>query len=449
MKQPTLSISIIAKNEENNISTCINSIRSIADEIIVVDTGSTDNTVKTAEALGAKVYFYPWDNDFSQAKNTALEKCTKDWVLVIDCDEVLSKEGAKNIKSLMLNPKIEGYYLKLINYIGQVAINDTPALRLFRNNPKYRFRSKLHEQIFDSIKEEKGDTCLISTNLELYHYGYDHNVVDMSKKIERNIQVLESFAEKDKNSFYFYSLANEYSKLNEDAKALDLYTKALASQNQDYGFYPYLSVNLIKLLITFGRPLEALEKSYYFEEKLQGFKDIFFLKSMCEYELGQYNNSYNSLLKYKNTHEKNSIYPSFNFENDNDIEGMLNGLNLLRTPHDKGLCSSLIIYENTENREQLDNILKEISDISDEVYIYTALENYTTKFTTNVFHLKDIDKEDLINKIKSQCKSNWLLINTSGMIFEKFHKKLLITRLKGAKVKEVKLFKEADYCIKL
>lgn len=444
----TLSVSIIAKNEENNIEACIKSLIALADEIIVVDTGSTDNTVEKAEALGAKVYHHRWNNDFADAKNAALEKCTKDWILVIDCDEVLSKEGCFEIKKLLNNDKIEGYYLKLINYIGTIAINHTPSLRLFRNNPKYRFKSKLHEQIYDSITLEKGDKCLISTNIELYHYGYDHNIVDMSKKIQRNIQVLESFEAINKDSFYFYSLANEYSKLNQNEKALELYLKALENNTKDYGFYPYLSVNLIKLLITFKRPLEALEKTYYFENLLKGFRDIYFLKSMCEYELYQYNNSYNSLLKYTTHHEKNSIYPAFNFENDNNIEGMLSGLNVLRTPHENNLCSSLIIY-NGESKENLDNIIKEISDISEEIFIYTTLEDYRSKITDNVYSIGDHNKDELLERVIPLCSSQWLIVNTSGMVFSKFHKKLIVNRFSTCKDLKINLFKSGDYCIKI
>lgn len=328
--QTTLSVSIIAKNEEKNIQRCINSIKNIADEIILVDTGSTDNTVKLAEELGAKIYHFEWNYDFAACKNVALEKCTKDWVLVIDCDEELNKGQANKLKFLIQNSNREGYYVRLINYIGNININETSSLRLFRNRPEYRFESKLHEQIYYSIVNLKGENVLEVTDIILNHYGYDHNVFNMQDKIERNIKVLEGFDEKDKNGFYYYSLGNEYSKLGNIDKAKECFLLAIETKAPDYGYYPYLSVNLIKILLTTDGASEALKVTNRFIPLMSDFRDIYFLKAMCEYELKDYNESYFSLKKYCDLPHIPSKYPSFNFENDNNIEGLLNGLNSLR-----------------------------------------------------------------------------------------------------------------------
>ncbi len=445
----TLSVSIIAKNESSNIANCINSIKSIADEIIVVDTGSTDDTVEIAKKLGAKVYFKKWNYDFSEAKNAALEKCTKDWILVIDCDEAIDSEDSKNIKNLISKDDLEGYYFRLINYIGDVTINETPALRLFRNRPQYRFTSKLHEQVFPSIVSLKGDNCLKTTNIKLYHYGYDHNNVDMTKKTERNIKVLQSFNEEDKDGFFFFSLGNEYTKLGDSKKALEYFLKAFNSDSKDYGFYPYLSVNLIKLLLTFNRPLEALEKAHYFEKKLVDFREIYFLKSMCEYELFKYNKSYKSLLTYKNFSKINYNYPSFNFDNENDIDGLLNSLNKLKTEHEDGLCSTVIINKNNFNTEL---ILKEISDLSDEIYILTSDNspyNQYKKFTKNCFTLNEISEDKIISFAKNDCKSKWLLILKNETILDKFYKNILIRKLTLSNDDTIPLWKSGDEFIRL
>ena len=81
MKLPTISFCLISKNEEKNIKECIEKVKPAVDEIIVLDTGSTDNTVKIAEELGAKIGHFDWDDDFSEARNTAIEMATKDWIL--------------------------------------------------------------------------------------------------------------------------------------------------------------------------------------------------------------------------------------------------------------------------------------------------------------------------------------------------------------------------------
>ncbi|MGL5150879.1 MAG: tetratricopeptide repeat-containing glycosyltransferase family 2 protein [Clostridium sp.] len=323
----TLSVSIIAKNEEHNLRRCINSIKNIADEIILVDTGSTDNTISLAESLGAKVYKITWNKNFSEAKNTALDKCTMDWILVIDCDEAIDKIAAPSIKEIIQNSSYEGYYLKLINLIGDVNINETSTLRIFRNNPNYRFESKLHEQIYPSIiKNSTNNKNLVVTDIPLYHYGYDHNVVDMSKKIKRNIEVLESFSHEEKDGFFYYSLGNEYSKLNDNEKAKECFLLAESTPGHDYGYYPYLSVNLIKILASTGDPRSGLDYANKFIKSMEDYRDIYFVKAMCEHALGLYKDSYNSLLKFKTSPKIPDKYPSFNFEADNDIDGLLYSL---------------------------------------------------------------------------------------------------------------------------
>lgn len=322
----TLSVSIIAKNEEHNLPKCIESISSIADEIIVVDTGSTDNTVEIARNLGAKIFFYNWDGDFSAAKNIALDHCTMDWVLVLDCDEVLDFDASLSLKAAINDTSIEGFYLRLINIIGEVKINEIPALRLFRNRPEYRFKGKLHEQIYYSIVDFKDNTGLQTTDFILRHYGYDHNIVDMSKKTDRNISILNSYPEEDRDGFFYFNLGSEYLKLGNNELARDSFQLALTTESMDYGYYPFLSVNLVKSLLSFKQPQEALDKCDFFLYSMQDFRELYFLRAMCQYELGRYRDSYNSLYKFRELPPLPNKYPSLNFENDNDIDGLLSAL---------------------------------------------------------------------------------------------------------------------------
>ena len=88
MSHPTLSLAMIVKNEQYNLYTCLKQIEELVDEIIIVDTGSTDKTVELAEQFKTSVYHYTWDDDFSSARNFSLEKCNCDWILVLDADEL-------------------------------------------------------------------------------------------------------------------------------------------------------------------------------------------------------------------------------------------------------------------------------------------------------------------------------------------------------------------------
>ena len=103
--EPLLSVTIITLNEEENISRCIGSVKDIADEIIVVDSGSTDNTVEIARKYGAKVYVRKFDNYASQ-KNYAAGKATGEWILSLDADEIIEPELAREMKSKINNSKV-------------------------------------------------------------------------------------------------------------------------------------------------------------------------------------------------------------------------------------------------------------------------------------------------------------------------------------------------------
>ena len=182
----TLSLCMITKNEEKNLSRCLDSIKDIVDEIIIVDTGSTDKTVEIAKSYGAHIYHYDWNNDFSKARNVSLQKATKDWILVLDADEVLPYEEGLKLKNIINTSVNEGLFLRLDNIIESVNLGDAVVLRVFKNNPKYRFRGPMHEQIIFSIEEECGKNKIQPTNVKIVHYGYDQNICDMEEKQKRN-----------------------------------------------------------------------------------------------------------------------------------------------------------------------------------------------------------------------------------------------------------------------
>ncbi len=101
-----VSLCMIVKNEEDYLPQCLESIKDIVDEIIIVDTGSTDKTVKIAESYGAKVYYFKWNNNFSEARNESLKYATKDWILILDADDELHSEYQENLK-LLLNMQLD------------------------------------------------------------------------------------------------------------------------------------------------------------------------------------------------------------------------------------------------------------------------------------------------------------------------------------------------------
>lgn len=123
---------MIVKNEEKNIKRCLDSIESIADEIIIVDTGSNDETLNICSSYNAKVINHKWNNDFSEARNVSLEYATKDYILFLDADEKISKENLEKLKVLLSSKKLaEGYFFRLTNIINGTEVGEYVVFRFF------------------------------------------------------------------------------------------------------------------------------------------------------------------------------------------------------------------------------------------------------------------------------------------------------------------------------
>jgi len=189
-KKPALSLCMIVKDEENCLARCLMSVMPVVDEIIIVDTGSTDRTKAIAKTFGAKVYDFEWTNDFSEARNLSLSEATGDWILVLDADETISALDhdrlAKIVKNSAEHPK--AYLVTTRNYVkapyvigwicndGEYADEEEgtgwyPSLkvRLFPNNSRVRFENPVHEFVEASLK--KNGIKTVKSDIPVHHYG--------------------------------------------------------------------------------------------------------------------------------------------------------------------------------------------------------------------------------------------------------------------------------------
>ncbi len=186
--RPKISLCMIVKNEAQYIERCIKSARRAADEIIVVDTGSSDDTAEIARRLGAKTRQHQWKSDFSEARNYSIEQATGDWILYLDADEVLTPDACSRIRRLTGKQSATGYLLIQRNYTddpkaagwrpceagvkesrGHAGWFPAPIVRLFRNNPEIRFEGAVHELVDYSIKRIGG--TIEPTDIVIHHYG--------------------------------------------------------------------------------------------------------------------------------------------------------------------------------------------------------------------------------------------------------------------------------------
>ncbi|RCW49531.1 glycosyltransferase family 2 protein [Paenibacillus prosopidis] len=145
-----ITLSMIVKDEEERLEACLASVAEYVDEIIVVDTGSTDNTVWIARQFGARIIQVPWENDFAKARNVGLEQATKRWVLCLDADERLMPVPSGYLSYLITQEDVHGYYVRIKSFIGQSSDGEymtDETCRLFRNDRPFashaRFTSRL------------------------------------------------------------------------------------------------------------------------------------------------------------------------------------------------------------------------------------------------------------------------------------------------------------------
>ena len=193
---PRLSVCLIVKNEEEFLNRCLSSVRGLANQIIVVDTGSTDRTIEIAREHGAQVHPFTWCDDFAAARNAALAHATGDWVLCLDADEELLPDQEEVLRAEMEAGGVMAFRLPIIDK-GREQQGCSYVPRLFRNAPGLFFLGRVHEQAFSSIevrcrewslKHDFGKTTIL-------HHGYVKEVVESRDKVARNLRLLEKAIE--------------------------------------------------------------------------------------------------------------------------------------------------------------------------------------------------------------------------------------------------------------
>lgn len=194
-----ISLAMIARDEARCIERALESVRDVVDEMVVVDTGSTDDTVALAERAGATVHHFGWVDDFAQAKNAALEHCTGDWVLVLDADEWLVS-GAEAIAALREQDPV---FTGLVEIASPTSDGTVTMIRQIRVLPgAARYTGRIHEQP-DVIGEER------QLDVRLDHDGY--LAEQLESKEGRNRRLLElALAEDPENPFLWFQLARAH-----------------------------------------------------------------------------------------------------------------------------------------------------------------------------------------------------------------------------------------------
>ncbi len=237
---------MIVKNEEKHIEKCLNSAKNFVDEIIIVDTGSSDKTREIAKKFTDKIFEFNWVNDFSKARNFSISKASSDWILVLDGDETIEEIDFKKLKAL-IETENDAAYMIHRNYTNDYACSgfisikesdysfkeaegffDVKIIRLFRNDPHYVFDGIIHETPDKSIFENS--KRISNTSLVIHHFGnLDKNLVAAKKNsyidLLRERVNNNDFQEKTED-YVLFELASELMRLGRFSEAESYLIKA-------------------------------------------------------------------------------------------------------------------------------------------------------------------------------------------------------------------------------
>lgn len=257
-KLPTVSLVMIVKDEEKWLGPCLDSVKDIVDEIVIVDTGSTDGTKALAESYGAIVHDFKWIDDFSAARNFAFSKATKDFILWLDADDRL--DGAEKLKPLLANLDPQFGAVLMQYFYGFDEHGNCTALhlknRVVRNDGNFTWKGRIHEDLIPTMTAGVTST----TEVAVYHRATGERVSNSSA---RNLKVaLSEYKEKPMDPRVVFNVANSYVGTGDNEQAIRFY-------------------------------LEYLEKSGWDEEKYIAFCRAAF----CLYELGHLDEAMNMFLR--------------------------------------------------------------------------------------------------------------------------------------------------------
>jgi len=238
-----ISLCMIIKDEEKWLEICLSSIKDLVEEIIIVDTGSKDKSKEIAKRFTDNVFDFKWDNNFSDARNFAISKATKGWILSFDADEIIADFDKEKIKKIIELDEADSYFFNWRNYTNVIGVagfisstgdkykeskvaagfSISKVLRFFKNKKEYFFEGKIHETVDTSIKNSGG--TIFDTDVVIHHFGN----LDKNKFIEKKKKYIELLRKRlDEKDF---------GEKEEDYICSELAGELINSGNRDEGIY--------------------------------------------------------------------------------------------------------------------------------------------------------------------------------------------------------------------
>jgi Tfp pilus assembly protein PilF len=269
---PTISLCMIVKNEESHLEQAIRSVQSLVTEVIVLDTGSEDNTIAIAEKCGAKVYQEPWTDDFSEARNKSLSYASCDWILILDADEQIAQQDLARLQSLSQLPPA-AYLLTQRHYMNDYSMSgfepnagEYPSheksyggycsgqlTRFFPNHCGYRFQNKVCELVEPSIRAKNAHQIIDST-IPIHHYGYCDDTARVARKAQLYARLGEERVKDEQEPWRaYFELGIDYLSVKKYEESLTALVRSL----EHNGSYVPTWINLGYVFMQMGQLADA------------------------------------------------------------------------------------------------------------------------------------------------------------------------------------------------
>jgi glycosyltransferase involved in cell wall biosynthesis len=312
-KKARISLCMIVKDEESVLGRCLESAKPWVDEIIVVDTGSTDRSMDVARDHGARVFEHPWTDDFSAARNAAIEHATGHWILSLDADEILEKRAGRDLRKVVGKSNFVGAYIPLRDEGDDDKVTVSLMFRFWRNRPEIRWRYRLHEQVlpcaFDLVHREGLRLAQIAG--QIVHDGYQADVMAAKGKNERNERLYDlQISDTPDDLYVLYKYADFLRKFegrSDEAlrpleRGYELIQDLSADQRHEYTFTGELCALLGLHLQKIGETTRALEVTTFGIEKCRESAHLWYVHGNSLSYAGRWEEAAESFVKCASFH---------------------------------------------------------------------------------------------------------------------------------------------------
>jgi glycosyltransferase involved in cell wall biosynthesis/Tfp pilus assembly protein PilF len=283
-----VSLCMIVKDEEQNLPACLESAADLFDEVVIVDTGSTDRTREVAASFGAQVHEFPWQDSFAAARNESLARATGDWVFWLDADDRLDGDNRARLRALLagLGDDNAAYSVKCLCLPDAVtgAATVVDHIRLFRNRPDVRWRYRVHEQILPSVRQAGGRVRW--GDVVVHHAGYCDPTL-RRRKLQRDLRLLGlEDAEHPDDPFTLFNLGSVHQELGQHAEALPFLRRSLEKSHPADSIVRKLFALIVGCHRALGQAQEAAAACAAGLRVCPGDTELLFLDSLLRQDRG-------------------------------------------------------------------------------------------------------------------------------------------------------------------